>query len=37
MVDPASLIPASEHAAAQTTGFLLEVPRRILQSQFVIA
>ena len=37
MSDPASIIPARERTAALTTGFLLEVPRRILRSQFVIA
>jgi len=37
MSDPASIFPASERTAALATGFLLEVPRRILRSQFVIA
>ena len=36
MSDPSSIIPARERTAALATGFLLEVPRRILQSQFVI-
>jgi len=36
-VDAGALIPEREHSAALTTGFLLEVPRRILQSQFVLA
>ncbi len=36
-VDAVALIPERERAAALTTGFLLEVPRRSLQSQFVIA
>ena len=37
MSDPSSVIPASERTAALTTGYLLEVPRRILRSQFVSA
>lgn len=37
MANPASVIPASEREAALTTGYLLEVPRRILRSHFAIA
>jgi hypothetical protein len=37
MPEHALVIPEPERAAALATGYLLEVPRRILQSRFVLA